>query len=125
MINVFLLASSTPSLREKKIWQNEQILWSHIYTTNVEIRKLWHDISRFFVQFLGKKMSTLKTQKMQGLFTFSAPRNQNWKTLIFCFVVFYSTSGWTSDRLVGVIKQSSVLIKSTTNNVHPSGYLLD
>ena len=99
--HVFLSASSTPSLREKKIWQNEQTLWPHIYTTNVEIRKLWPDISRCFLQFLRKKRLLLKHRKCKVCLSFQlleieTGRHSN------CFS--YSTSGWASDHLVGVIR---------------------
>ena len=96
---MFLSASSTHSLREKKIWQNEQTLWPHIYTTNVEIRRLWHDIPRFFVHFLEKQIFLLKHRKCKVCLPFQlleieTGRHSN------CFS--YSTSGWASDRLVGV-----------------------
>ena len=92
---MFLSASSTPSLREKKIWQNEQTLWPHIYTTNVEICRLWHDILRFFVHFLEKKIFLLKRRKC--LFTVLAPQNRNRKTL----KLFFLFNQWLSIRSFG------------------------
>ena len=96
---MFLSASSTPSLREKKIWQNAQTLWPHIYTTNVEIRRLWHDIPRFFVHFLEKQIFLLKHRKCKVCLSFQLLEIETGRQSN-CFS--YSTSGWASDRLVGV-----------------------
>ena len=112
--HVFLTASSTPSLREKKIWQNAQTLWPHIYTTNVEIRRLWHDIPRCFVHFLEKQIFLLKHRKCKVCLPFQlleieTGRHSN------CFS--YSTSGRASDRLVGV--------SQTLWNINIQTWLLD
>ena len=97
---MFLTASNTPSLREKKIWQNAQTLWPHIYTINVEIRRLWHDIPRFFVHFLEKQIFLLKRRKCKVCLPFQLLEIETGRQSN-CFS--YSTSGWASDRLVGVI----------------------
>ena len=97
---MFLTASNTPSLREKKIWQNEQTLWPHIYTTNVEIRRLWHDIPRCFAHFLEKQIFLLKHRKCKVCLPFQLLEIETGRQSN-CFS--YSTSGWESDRLVGVI----------------------
>ena len=96
---MFLTASSTPSLREKKIWQNAQTLWPHIYITNEEFRRLWHDIPRFFVHFLEKQIFLLKHRKCKVCLPFQLLEIETgWQSNCFS----YSTSGWASDCLVGV-----------------------
>ena len=104
---MFLSASRTPSLREKKIWQNAQTLWPHIYTTNVEIRRLWHDIPRFFVHFLEKQIFLLKHRKCKVCLSFQLLEIETGRQSN-CFS--YSTSGWASDRLVGVLMQSKLYV---------------
>ena len=122
---MFLSASSTSSLREKKIWQNELTLWPHISTTNIEIRRLWHDIPRYFVQFLGGEILLLKDRKCKVCLPFQhleieTGRHSN------CFS--YSTSGWASDCLVGVsIKPQKYCLDNTDLSFHlktfPSAFL--
>ena len=105
---MFLTASSTPSLREKKIWQNAQTLWPHIYTTNEEFRRLWNDIPRFFVHFLEKQIFLLKHRKCKVCLPFQLLEIETgWQSNCFS----YSTSGWASDRLVGVSRDRWVFCR--------------
>ena len=43
--------SGLPILREKVIWQNERTFWPQIYTTNIGMHMLLHDITRFNILF--------------------------------------------------------------------------
>ena len=49
-----LTAFSIHLSRGNKISQTAQTLGSHIYSTNVDIHRLWHDIPRFLMHFLDK-----------------------------------------------------------------------
>ena len=102
---MFLTASSTPSLREKKIWQNAQTLWP----------LLWHDIPRFFVHFLEKQIFLLKHRKCKVCLPFQLLEIETGRQSN-CFS--YSTIGWASDRLVGLILKLrsfwSLLIDTTS-----------
>ena len=98
----FISASGTTSSGKKQIWQKEKILWPPIYTINVETRKRLHDIPRFFDSLPRTRNINYYIQNMQHLFTFLAPRNLNWTSIDFFSC---STSGWASDRLVGVFNR--------------------
>ena len=81
-------------LTQKVIWQKEKTLWPTIYTINVGTRKRLHDIPRFSILFLRQKYLLSYTEHAAFLYLFSSGRHSN------CFS--RSTSGWASDRLVGV-----------------------
>ena len=93
-----LTAFCIPS-RENKISQTAQTLGSHIYSTNVDIPRLWNGISRVLMHPSDKNILLMKRWKCKvclyfGLLLCETGRHSN------CFS--YSTTGWASDRLVGV-----------------------
>ena len=94
-----LTAFCIPSSRKNKISQTAHPLASHIYSTNVGIPMLWHDISRFFMHLFDKNILPMKHWKCKVCLHFwlllcETGRHSN------CFS--YSTTGWASDRFVGV-----------------------
>ena len=94
-----LTAFCIPSSRENKISQTAQTLGSHIYSRNIVIPRLWHDISRFLMHLFDKNILLMKHWKCKVCLHFwlllcKTGRHSN------CFS--YSTTGWASDRLVGV-----------------------
>ena len=87
-----------PSSRENEISQTVRTLGSHIYSRNVYIHRLWHDISRFVMHFFRKKKYIAhETLKMQDLFTFLTPLMRNRKTL----KLFFLFNHWLSIRSFG------------------------
>ena len=101
-----LTAFCIQSSRGNKISQTAQTLGSHIYSTNVDIHRLWHDIPRFFDAFLRQIYIALETLKLQGLFTFRAPLMRNRKAV----KLFFLFNHWLSIRSFGRrVKTLSVL----------------
>ena len=103
LLKIFMCFKSfcIPSSCENKINQTAQTLGSHIYSTNVhvDIPRLWHDISRFLMHVFDKNILPMKHWKCKVCLHFwlllcETGRHSN------CFS--YSTTGWASDRLVGV-----------------------
>ena len=88
-------------------------LWSHIYSRNVNIHRLWHHIPRFFYAVLRQKYIAHETLKMPGLFTFLALLMRNRKILKL-FILF---NHWLSIRSFGRRGQrSSCLIHAFYSN---------
>ena len=88
-----------PSSRANKISQTAQPLGSHIYSTNVDIPRLWHDISRLLMHLSDKNILLMKHWKCKVCLYFWFILCETGR-LSNCFS--YSTTGWASDRLVDV-----------------------
>ena len=88
-------------IKKARLHKLTALILFHIYSTNVYIHRLWHDIPRFFMHLLDKNILLMKHWKCKiclhvhfWLLLCETGRHSN------CFS--YSTTGWASDCLVGM-----------------------
>ena len=115
-----LTAFSIHSSRENKGSQTAQTLGSHIYSTNVDIPRLLHDISRFLMRFLDKTYCSRNIEHARFVYIFGSS-NVKPEDAQIVFLIIH----WLSIRSFGRrVKGTSIFILTVPRRYFCCGSLL-